>query len=191
VTGRRIKLYLLLGGMVVSGLVFLGWTQEWFSVVVTEGPTLSVAGDVAAPALSTLALTTLVLIAALSIAGPFFRVVLGVLQTLLGATVVLSGVIALVDPVKASGATISDATGIAGNESIHALVASVAVSAWPWISIIGGALLAAIGVAVIATGRRWPGSSRKYSAVKLEPAAERSAVDDWDSLSDGADPTSS
>ena len=190
-TGRRIKLYLLLGGMVVSGLVFLGWTQEWFSVVVTEGPTLSVAGDVAAPALSTLALTTLVLIAALSIAGPFFRVVLGVLQTLLGATVVLSGVIALVDPVKASGATISDATGIAGNESIHALVASVAVSAWPWISIIGGALLAAIGVAVIATGRRWPGSSRKYSAVKLEPAAERSAVDDWDSLSDGADPTSS
>lgn len=188
-TGRRIKLYLLLGGMVVSGLVFLGWTQEWFSVVVTEGPTLSVAGDVAAPALSTLALTTLVLIAALSIAGPFFRVVLGVLQTLLGATVVLSGVIALVDPVKASGATISDATGIAGNESIHALVASVAVSAWPWMSIIGGALLAAIGVAVIATGRRWPGSSRKYSAVKLEPAAERSPVDDWDSLSDGTDPT--
>jgi len=191
VTGRRIKLYLLLGGMVVSGLVFLGWTQEWFSVVVTEESTLSVAGDVAAPALSTLALTTLVLIAALSIAGPFFRVVLGVLQSLLGATVVLSGVIALVDPVKASGATISDATGIAGNESIHALVASVAVSAWPWMSIIGGALLAAIGVAVIATGRRWPGSSRKYSAVKLEPAAERSAVDDWDSLSDGSDPTSS
>ena len=190
-TGRRIKLYLLLGGIVVSGLVFLGWTQEWFSVVITEGPTLSVAGDVAAPALSTLALTTLVLVAALSIAGPFFRVVLGVLQTLLGATVVLSGVIALVDPVKASGASISDATGIAGNDPIHALVASVAVSAWPWVSTIAGALLAVIGVAVIATGRRWPGSSRKYSAVKLEPAAERSAVDDWDSLSDGSDPTSS
>ena len=188
-TGRRIKLYLLLGGLVVSGLVFLGWTQQWFGVVISEGPTLSVAGDVAAPALSTLALTTLVLIGALSIAGPFFRVVLGVLQTLLGATIVLSGVIALVDPVKASGSAISDATGIAGSEPIHALVASVAISLWPWVSTIAGALLAVIGIAVIVTGRRWPGSSRKYSAVKLEPAAERSAVDDWDSLSDGTDPT--
>ena len=189
-TPRRTKLVLLLGGILVSGLVFLGWTQEWFSVVVTEGPTLSVAGDVAAPALSTLALTTLVLIGALSIAGPFFRVVLGVLQAVLGATIVLSGVIALVDPVKASGASISDATGIAGNESIHALVASVAVTAWPWVSTLAGGLLALLGIAVVVTGRRWPGSSRKYSAVKLEPAAERSAVDDWDSLSDGSDPTS-
>jgi len=190
VTPRRTKLGLLLGGILVSGLVFLGWTQQWFSVVITEGPTLSVAGDVAAPALSTLALTCLVLIGALSIAGPFFRVVLGVLQTALGATIVLSGVIALVDPVKASGASISDATGIAGNDPIHALVASVAVTAWPWVSTLAGGLLAVLGVAVVVTGRRWPGSSRKYSAVKLEPTAERTSVDDWDSLSDGADPTS-
>jgi hypothetical protein len=190
VTGRRIKQILLLGGIAVSGLVFLGWTQPWFTVVVTEGPTLSVAGDVAAPALSTLALTCLVLVGALTIAGPFFRVVLGALQTALGATIVLSGVLALVDPVKASSATISDATGIAGNDSIHALVASVAVSAWPWVSTVAGGLLAALGLAVAVTGRRWPGSSRKYSAVKLEPEAPRSAVDDWDSLSDGSDPTS-
>jgi len=189
VTGRRLKLSLLLGGLLLSGLVFLGWTQQWFTIVIDEGPTLSIAGDVAAPALSTLALTSLVLIGALSIAGPFFRVVLGVLQSALGATIVLSGVLALADPVQASVASISDATGIAGNDAVAQLVASTAITLWPWVSTLAGALLTLLGVVVVVTGRRWPGSGRKYGAVKLAPAAERTAVDDWDSLSEGTDPT--
>ena len=188
-TPRRLKSTLLLAGLLLAGIVFVGWTQQWFGVALTDGPTLSVAGDVAAPALSTLALTCLVLIGALSIAGPFVRVVLGVLQVLLGATMLLSGVLALANPVQASAASISDATGIAGDAPVAALVASVAVSAWPWVSTIAAALIALSGIAVVVTGRRWPGSSRKYGATKLVPAEERTAVDDWDSLSDGADPT--
>ena len=188
-TARRRKFTLLLAGLALSGVVFVGWTQEWFSVALIDGPTLSVAGDVAAPALSTLALTCLVLIGALSIAGRFFRIVLGVLQVLLGATMVLSGVLALVDPVQASSATISEATGIAGAAPVAAQVASVAATAWPWVSTIAAALIAATGIAVVVTGSGWPGSSRKYGATKLEPAAERTAVDDWDALSDGSDPT--
>ena len=188
-TARRLKLSLLLAGLLLSGLVFLGWTQQWFAISLADGPTLSIGGDVAAPALSTLALTCLVLIGALSIAGPFFRVVLGVLQTALGATVVLSGVLALADPVRASVASISDATGIAGNDAVHALVASTSIALWPWLSTVAGVLIAVVGVTVAVTSRRWPGSSRKYSAVKLEPAGERTAVDDWDALSDGNDPT--
>jgi hypothetical protein len=189
VTPRRLKLGLLLGGLLLSGVVFLGWTQEWFAIALVDGPTLSVGGDVAAPALSTLALTCLVLLGALSIAGPFFRVVLGVLQLLLGATMVLSGVIALLNPIAASTATITDATGIAGAAPVAALVTSVAVGAWPLVSTIAAALLALLGLAVVVTSRRWPGSSRKYSAVKLVPEGERSTVDDWDALSSGEDPT--
>jgi hypothetical protein len=189
VTPRRLKLTLLLSGLLLSGVVFAGWTQQWFAVTLVDGPTLSVAGDVAAPALSTLALTCLVLIGALSIAGPFFRVVLGVLQVALGATMVLSGVLALADPVKASSASVTDATGIAGSAPVAELVASVAVSAWPWVSTIAAALIALTGVAIVVTGRKWPGSGRKYSAVKLEPSGERTAVDDWDALSGGTDPT--
>lgn len=188
-TPRRIKLSLLLAGLALSGVVFVGWTQEWFSVALIDGPSLSVAGDVAAPALSTLALTCLVLIGALSIAGPFFRVVLGVLQVLLGATMVLSGVLALANPVQASAASVSEATGIAGSGPVAELVASVAISAWPWVSTIAAALIALTGVAVVITGKSWPGSGRKYGATKLEPAGERTAVDDWDALSDGTDPT--
>jgi hypothetical protein len=189
VSARRLKLVLLLSGLLLSALVFAGWTQEWFAVTLVDGPTLSVAGDVAAPALSALALTCLVLLGALSIAGPVFRVVLGVLQVLLGGTMVLSGVLALVNPVAASSASITDATGIAGDAPVAALVASIAMTAWPVLSTIAAALLALLGVAVVVTARRWPGSGRKYSAVRLSPGGERSAVDDWDALSSGEDPT--
>ena len=187
-TPGRLKLVLLLSGLALSGLVFLGWTQTWFGITLDEGLTLSVGGDVAAPALSTLALTCLVLNGALSIAGPVFRVILGVLEAALGATVVFSGVIALVDPIKASAATVSDATGVAGAESIAGLVASVSVAAWPWVSTAAGALLVLLGVVVVASAGRWPGSGRKYSAVRLAPA-DGDSVDDWDSLSGGHDPT--
>lgn len=188
-TPRRLKLSLLLGGLAASGLVFLGWTQEWFSVVIVDGPVLSVQGDVGAPALSTLALTCLVLIGALSIAGSFFRVVLGLLEILLGIAVVFSGALALADPISASASAISDATGIAGEASLPGLVASVTVTAWPWVSTVGGALVSFLGLAVIITARRWPASTRKYNAVRVEPVEGRTAVDDWDSLSDGSDPT--
>lgn len=188
-TPRRRKLTLLLAGLALSGVVFLGWTQQWFAVAIVDGPTLSIAGDVAAPALATLALTCLVLIGALSIAGPFFRVVLGVLQVLLGATMVLSGVLALADPVGASAASISDATGISGATSVAEQVASITGTAWPWVSTIAAALIVATGIAVVVTGKNWPGSARKYSATKLEEAETRTTVDDWDALSEGNDPT--
>ena len=187
-SGRRLKLVLLLAGLGLSGLVFLAWTQTWFGIALDDGPTLTVAGDVAAPALSTLALTCLVLVGALSIAGPVFRVILGVLEAALGVTVVLSGVLALADPVKASSAVVSDATGVAGSESIAGLVASVSIAIWPWVATVAGALLVLLGIAVVATAGRWPGSGRKYSAVRLAPA-DGDSVDDWDSLSEGHDPT--
>ena len=188
-TARRLRLFLLLSGIILSGLIFLSWTQQWFGIALTDGRELSVGGDVAAPALSTLALTCLVLIGALRIAGPFFRVVLGSLEALLGATVVVSGVLAIADPATASSSIVSDATGVAGANSIAALVANASITPWPWLATVAGALLIALGVAVVATSSRWPGSSRKYSAVRLDPAEERTTVDDWDAMSDGDDPT--
>jgi len=189
VNPRRLKLTLLLASILLSGIIFLAWTQQWFSITLDDGPVLEVDGDVGAPAVSTLALTGLVLIGALAIAGPFFRAVLGVLQALLGATIVLSGVLALMDPVAASSAVITDATAVAGKEAVAGMVASAATTAWPWISTISGALLAVLGVVVLLTGRLWPGSSRKYSAVRTRTVGGGDPVEDWDSLSSGEDPT--
>ena len=187
-TPRRLKLIQLLGGLVAAGLAMLGWTQQWFAVTLSDGRVLEIQGDVAAPAVSALALSGVVLIGALAIAGPVFRVILGVLGAFLGATVVLSAVLALLEPAIASRASITEATGIAGDEAVTTLVASVAVFAWGWVTLAGGVLFVVVGIAVAVSARRWPGATRKYGAVRIA-REDGNPVDDWDSLSEGRDPT--
>jgi len=189
-TPARLKLLLLLAGVAFSGLALLSWTQPWFTLTLVDSQSLSVTGETAAPALTALALTGLVLVGALAIAGPFFRVVLGSLQALLGFTVGFSAVLAILDPVVASGADVTAATGVSGDLLVNE-VASYDGTAWPWFAVAAGALLILTGFAVVATAKRWPGTGRKYQAVRVAPAdGSRSSVDDWDALSGGNDPTS-
>jgi uncharacterized membrane protein (TIGR02234 family) len=186
---KRLRLLTILAIPVVAALTLLSATQLWWTVDVT-GKTLEVAGTVASPALSPLALTSFALTAALAIAGPVFRLVLAVLQTLTGVTIILAAINSLAEPVATSAVLISEATGVAGDESIAALVDGVSVTGWPTLAIVAGALTALIGVVLLFTVRRWPTATRKYQAVRLdEPNAPRSAVGDWDALSEGADPT--
>lgn len=194
-TGKRLRLVTILAGLLLSGLTLIAWTQPWVSVTVINGPTLEVAGDVAAPALSTLSLAGLALVGALTVAGPVFRVILGVLEASLGALIVYSGLTALNDPIAAAAPSITEVTGRSGIESIRTLVSAPSVTAWPIVTIVLGALLVMLAVAVLFTSRRWPASGRKYQAVRLEPAdgetsnASSSNVESWDALSGGDDPT--
>lgn len=192
---RRLKNVSLVAAIMLSGLTLLAWTGQWYTLRLAgsdAGPTsLVVTGGVAAPGLIALALAGLALVAALAIAGPFFRAVLGVLQLFIGFTVALSSVLAVLDPVAASASAVTAATGVSGRASVAALVESVSPSAWPWIGAAVGVLTIALGIFVLVTGRRWPGSSRKYQPVRFEPAdPEANAVSDWDTLSGGSDPTS-
>ncbi len=191
---RRLRNLTLLAGIVLAGLTLLTWTGQWFGLTLdgrsSSHSTISVSGDVAAPALIALALANLALVAALAISGPVIRLVLAVVQIVLGFTVALSAVAALVDPVHASASAISAATGVSGDRSLSALVTAVDVTAWPWLAAVVGALIMALGVVLAVTGRMWPSSSRKYQAVRLSPAEPgENPVADWDSLSDGGDPT--
>jgi hypothetical protein len=180
---RRLKFSLVLGGVALGALVLLAWTQEWFSVELESGQRLGVSGGSAAPALAALALAALALAAALAIAGRVVRVVLGVIESAIGVIVVITSVGAMTDAIAASGSVISDATGVGGADSIAALVVSVGVSAWPVVAAAAGALLAAVGVAVVLTARRWPGTKRSYEA------GGAGSENPWDALSDGRDPT--
>ena len=189
-TPQRIRLVTILSGIVLSGLALIAWTQQWVSITVQNGPTLVVGGDVAAPALSTLSLAGLALVAALTVAGPVFRVILGVLEASLGGLIVYSGVAALSDPVSAAAPSITEVTGISGIESIRALVTTFSVTAWPVVTVVLGILLVLLAIGVIATSRRWPVSGRKYQTVRLDPVeGETSNVESWDALSGGDDPT--
>src|SRR5680860_302447 len=75
-----------------------------------------------------------------------------------------------------------------------------AVTGWPFVALFSGLLMALVGVGIVVTAGRWPGPTTRYQSVRLEPvrpvgadvagqAAPRDAVDDWDELSRGDDPT--
>jgi hypothetical protein len=191
----RLKYTLVLAVLAVSAFVLFTWSRDWF-VLTLAGETadrVAVPGSVAAPALSALALAGIALAAALAIAGPVFRVLLGALQIVLGGCIVLSASLAVADPVSAGARAVTDSTGIDGTESIAALVARTTGSPWPAVTLVLGVLAALLGAAVLATFRRWPASSRRYSAARFDDAAPArgrdASVSDWDTLSDGRDPT--
>ncbi|MCU1559850.1 Trp biosynthesis-associated membrane protein [Mycetocola sp.] len=193
--GKRSKYVLILASLILSGLALIAWTQTWLMVELAPGsPTSRVAvdGAVAAPALAALALAGLALAAALAIAGHLFRIVLGVLNVVLGGCIALSAVLVLGGPVAASEAAVTNVTGIAGSKSIADLVSGTSLTPWPPIALATGILLAIVGLGIIMTAKRWPSSSRKYSAVRLEPVdgdAMPDSVDSWDDLTRGDDPT--
>ncbi|WP_411721323.1 Trp biosynthesis-associated membrane protein [Mycetocola sp.] len=194
-SGKRSKYVLILASLLLSGLALMAWTQTWLDVELAPGsPTTAVTvdGAVAAPALAALALAGLALGAALAIAGLLFRILLGVLNIVLGGCIALSAVLVLNGPVAASEAAVTDVTGIAGSDSIADLVSATSLTPWPVVALATGVLLAVVGVAILVTAQRWPSSSRKYSAVRLEPVdgdAMPDSVDSWDDLTRGDDPT--
>jgi hypothetical protein len=187
--GRQLRLRTILVIAALAGLELAAATQPWWTVHLAS-QSITVAGTDAGSALSSLALTGLALAAALAIAGPVFRFILGILQMLLGFTVILTSALSVADPEKASESLISHATGIAGTESVQALVKGIVLTPWGWVAIVTGVLSFLVGAFLLATFRRWPAASRKYQAVRFESAdGKHDAVIDWDSLSDGKDPT--
>jgi uncharacterized membrane protein (TIGR02234 family) len=190
VTGSRLKLYSLVAIAILAALLFAAWSQTWFTLTVQE-KAFPVSGQVAGGALSALALASLALIAALAIAGRFFRVVLGILLALLGVAVVAVSAFALAHPVVAATSAITKATGVAGTQSVAKLVTSVSITAWPVVAIVLGVLLTLLGLAIAPTARSWPESGRKYTRSRLTAAegASSDPVQEWDALSEGDDPT--
>lgn len=210
---RRIKLILVVVVILGSALALLAWTQTWVDASVTSQGTaqrhLEVTGSSAAPALTALALAGLALAGALTIAGVVIRVVLGVLEVLLGVSVFIAAFAAVSDPAAASASAVTAATGIAGTESVRSGVVGAALTGWPYLALVAAGIMMVTGVGIVLTARRWPGPTQRYQAVRLEPAEPRhgatgeageagsdaggdagsDAIVDWDDLSRGDDPT--
>ncbi|MEX1079181.1 MAG: Trp biosynthesis-associated membrane protein [Homoserinimonas sp.] len=192
---RRLKPLSLVVSILLSALTLLSWTMTWFIVELGTGnaprQVVPVAGDVAAPALAALGLAGLALVAALAIAGPVFRIVLGLLQAAIGVCVGWSALSALAHPDAASAPLVTETTGISGGESVETLVHSAAATPWPAVTVVVSVLMILTGIAIVMTSRRWPSATSRFQGVRLDDADKpRSAISDWDSLSDGSDPTS-
>lgn len=188
----RIRTLSLLLPALVAGLALLSWTQPWVELTLTEGASITAAGDVAAAAVPALALAGLALIAALVLAGPIFRVILGLLQSALGAGILVSAVLALVDPVAAGQSAVTALTGVDGDASVRALVASASTTVWVVACLVAGVLGVLGGLLIAVLARRWPERTRRYETARWEAESGQGAPDrfgEWDALSDGSDPT--
>ena len=189
---RRVRVLALLLPVLIAAVAFLAWSQVWMTVELGGGLLVVAAGDAAAPAVPPFALAALALVAALALAGPVFRVILGLLQALLGLGIAASGLLALGDPVAAAATRLTEATGIEGVASLRPLVEQVVVSVWPAVAIVAGVAGVLVGVGIALTASRWPQRSRRYDAVRAAPAetsVQTDRLDAWDALSDGDDPT--
>lgn len=186
---RRLRLYTILGIAAIAGLSLLTTTQTWWTVHLSS-ESLPIAGTVAAPALVALSLCSLVLAAALALAGPAFRIILGVLELVLAGTILLTTIMSLAAPDEPSSNAVSSATGVAGQSSIAALIRSVTLTPWGFFAVAFGVLALLAGLWLLVSARFWPPATRKYSATRFAaPDGSRDAVVDWDALSEGEDPT--
>lgn len=186
---------LAVSGFLLGGAVgIIASTQTWVTVQRTDGgEAILVAGADALPLLAPLSLAVLALGAAMSIAGPVVRLVFGVLG---GAAAVLLGwstiQVLVATPTSAIAGAVTDATGLAGAQALASLVEAVEPSVWPWLALVGWAVLLAAGILVLVTWRTWKTGGRRYRT-DAAPAPHGDgpvdAVDSWDDLSHGTDPT--
>ena len=182
-----------LGGVALSGATALiAGSQTWVSFMLDGTHSVeTVTGNAANAALAPVSVALIAAALALTIAGPVFRRVLGVLVALLGAGLIALTVGVLADPLAAAGGRITELTGIAGGAAGSAVLWSD-VSPWGWVSLIAGALAVALGLLVLLFSGRWGSAGRKYDSAPKAGGNAGGAPDrisDWDSLSEGTDPS--
>ncbi|MBT9607116.1 Trp biosynthesis-associated membrane protein [Microbacterium sp.] len=193
---RRARSLAVVGMLLAGALGVIASTQTWIDVTLADGAqqTLAVPGSDAVPVLTPLSLAALALGAALSIVGPVLRYVLGALALAIAGVVgVATAQVVLTLPVSATAATVTDATGISGVDAVADLVSSMSLTPWPVVTLLAQLLLAAAAVFTLVSARRWRGSAdRKYRTATDAPAdgsRPHDAIDSWDDLSRGDDPT--
>ncbi|WP_345750231.1 Trp biosynthesis-associated membrane protein [Microbacterium rhizophilus] len=179
---------ILLAGAV--GLI--GSTQTWAVATLADGD-LPVSGGIAVPVLQPLMLTALALGLVLTLVGRLLRYILGALAILVGGAVaVLSAPLIATPPLSAVAPAVTERTGLAGAEAIADAVQDVASTPWPVVTLVAAVLIALAGAAVLATAHLWVRGGRRYTTAAAAPRDERAsldAVDSWDDLSRGDDPT--
>lgn len=193
---RRARSMSVLAMLLAGAIGVISSTQTWIDVTLDDGAqqTLAVPGAEALPVLTPLSLAALALGAALSIVGPVLRYVFGALGLAIVALVGFGTVQMLVaTPVSATAATVTDATGISGTDAVAALVSNLSLTPWPAVTLLAQVVLAAAAVFTLVTARGWTsGTSRKYRTATeagADTGRPHDAIDSWDDLSRGDDPT--
>ncbi|TDN92971.1 Trp biosynthesis-associated membrane protein [Microbacterium sp. BK668] len=197
----RARLLAVVATVLAGAIGVISSTQTWLTVTLDDGAehALPVAGADAIPVLAPLSLAALALGGALSIVGLVLRYVFGALGIAIGAVLaVLTAQVAFARPLSAVAPAVTTATGLTGEKAVADLVLRVEPTPWPFVTLVAWVVLIGAGVFTIGTARRWRGSAKRYTtdaaaapAASAGPAASRphDAIDSWDDLSRGDDPT--
>ena len=186
---------LSVSGFLLAGAIgIISSTQTWVTVERADaGEAILVPGASALVLLAPLSLAVLALGAALSIAGRPVRLVFGVLA---GACAVFLGwstlQLLIAVPESAIGPTVTETTGLAGSTALADLVQSAVPTAWPVIALIGWVILFLASLLVLFTWRKWKVGGRRYRTATADVPTHDGpvdAIDSWDDLSRGTDPT--
>lgn len=197
---RRARLLAVVVILAAGATGVISSTQPWLTVVLTDGVhhTLEVPGAAAIPVLTPLSLAVLALGGALSIVGLVLRYVFGAITLGIAAILGVLTVQVVAGPLGSHiASTVTTATGITGEPAIADLVAGVGVSAWPAVTLAAWIVLLVAGAFTLMTAWSWRGSGRRFATGETTagPSAAASgsrphdAIDDWDDLSRGGDPT--
>lgn len=193
---RRARLLAVTATLAAGALGVISSTQTWLTVTLTQGAdeALLVPGAAAIPVLAPLSLAVLALGAALSIVGLVLRYVFGALTVAIAGVLGWQTWVVLVErPASAVASTVTGVTGISGVDAVSDLIAAVSITPWPAVTLVGSIVLFAAGVLTLVTARTWKGAGRRYrtdgAAPAASPSAPLDAVDSWDGLSRGEDPT--
>lgn len=95
-------------------------------------------------------------------------------------------------PVSAVTATVTETTGLAGGSAVTDVIGSITVSFWPVLALIGWVVLIVASVFTLLTANRWKTGGKRYrtdAATHGEADGPVDAIDSWDDLSRGTDPT--
>ncbi|MFE9421773.1 TIGR02234 family membrane protein [Kitasatospora sp. NPDC006697] len=182
---RSLAVMLLL---TVLGAVLVLWAvgRTWASGTVSGLDVTASGSDItgAPGALALVGLASAVAVFAVRGAG---RRVLGVLVLLAGLGTAAAAGLGAGDSatVDAGAAKKLGLTGVAAEQVGH--------TAWPWVALLGGLLLAAAGLLTLLRGAGWPSMGARYDAptTKRRPAAAtgNTPADLWKALDRGEDPT--
>lgn len=189
----RAKSLTVVAILAAGAVGLIGSTQTW-AVARLADAELAVSGATAVPVLQPLTLTALALGLVLTLVGRALRYVLGALAVVVAAGLVfLSAPMLGAPPLSAVAPAVTERTGLAGAEAIAGVVQDVTATAWPLVTLIAAILIGLAGLAALTTGHLWVRGGRRYDAAAdgaaRDDATPLDAIDSWDDLSRGDDPT--
>jgi len=191
---RRGRSLSALGLLLAGGIGIISSTQTWLTVVRTDaGESILVPGADAMALLAPLSLAVLAIGAALTLVGLVLRYVFAALALLSGVLLAWwTAEILFTAPLSAVAPTVTEITGLAGSETVAGMISTIEPSAWPVLALIGWAVQIVAAVFALVTARHWKRGGRRFqtsAATHDDHEGPVDAIDSWDDLSRGSDPT--